>query len=378
VSVLEKEFEAARRAGLQVSWAEKAPWGQYFTGKCLVFHNQAQFHPTKYLTALASMIGRMGGRIFTHTHATSVTGGQPGVVETKDGFRVEAKHIVVATNVPINEWVAVHTKQASYRSYVIGARVPTGSVPEALYWDTADPYHYMRVVKNDTPEDTLIIGGEDHKTGQEDPDHRPYANLEAWARERFPQIKKIAYEWSGQIVEPIDGLAYIGHSPFDKPNVYLATGDSGHGLTHGTIAGLLLTDLITEQENPWKKLYDPHRVHVSAGVQFVKENLNAFEQYLDWVTPGEAKEIEQIKPGEGAIVRSGLRKMAVYREPTGGLTTLSAVCPHLMALVAWNSKEKTWDCPAHGSRFNPAGEVLNGPANSSLEPMARPAKATVA
>jgi len=329
------------------------------------------------LAALARCVIQMGGKIFTQTHAVSATGGEPASVETKAGKRVTAKHIVVATNTPINERLAIHTKQASYRSYVIGAAIPAGTIPRALYWDTADPYHYIRVAPKNAEQEILIIGGEDHKTGQPDPASAPYTALEAWALERFPEMRDVAYQWSGQIIEPIDGLAFIGRAPLEPDNVYLVTGDSGNGLTHGTIAAMLLTDLITGNENPWAKLYDPGRVHAAAAAEFVKENVNAFEQYSDWVTPGEAKEIEQIKPGEGVVLRSGLKKIAVYKHPNGQLAACSAVCPHLKALVRWNEKEKTWDCPAHGSRFSPTGQVLNGPANSSLEPLTREEKAKV-
>ena len=343
-----------------------------------MFSRQAQFHPLRYLSELAKRFVKAGGKIYTKTHAVSAEGGKEAVVETKNGPRVTAKHVVVATNVPFNERVAVHTKQAAYRSYVIGAHIPAGVIPHALYWDTDEPYHYIRVVpQKNAAKELLIIGGEDHKSGQPPAAPSPYAALEAWGRHRFPQMEEVVYQWSGQIVEPNDGLAFIGRSPLDKPNVYIATGDSGNGLTHGTIAGILLTDLIVGKENPWAKLYDPSRITLSSGGEFVKENANAFEQYLDWVTPGQAKEIDQIKPGEGAVIRRGLNKVAVYRNAEGGFCALSAVCPHLKAIVSWNNKEKTWDCPAHGSRFTPTGQVLNGPANSSLESVSKPEKSKI-
>jgi glycine/D-amino acid oxidase-like deaminating enzyme/nitrite reductase/ring-hydroxylating ferredoxin subunit len=377
LSILEKEYDAAKRAGLPVTWAAKAPWPSYDSGKCLVFPRQAQFHPLRYLAGLARAVVDAGGQIFTHTHATSVVGGDEAVVETKGGHRVRARHIVVATHTPINEWLAIHTKQAAYRSYVVTAAVPKGAVPHGLYWDTADPYHYVRVapMPSSSTDELLIIGGEDHKTGQPDPTKAPFAELASWARVRFPQLGEVVHEWSGQIIEPVDGLAFIGHSPLDKPNVYLCTGDSGNGLTHGTIAGVLITDLILGRANAWAEIYDPNRVTISSASEFIKENLNVAAQYLDWVTPGEAKEIKEIPRGSGAIIRSGLKKYAVYRNGQGGLSAMSAVCPHLGALVTWNTKENTWDCPAHGSRFSPTGQVLNGPANSRLEPLGKTEKA---
>ena len=366
LSELQKEFEAAKRAGLAVTWADQAPAASI--GKCLAFARQAQFHPAKYLAGLAQAIVKAGGKIFTHTHVMKATGGENAVVETKNGKRVQAKHIVIATNSPINEQLPIHTKQAAYRSYVIAAAIPAGSIPHALYWDTADPYHYVRVAPSATPgEELLIVGGEDHKTGQADPQQMPYANLEQWARLCFPQTGQVVYEWSGQVLEPNDGLAFIGHSPLDPPNVYLCTGDSGNGLTHGTIAGLLLVDLIRGKENPWSKLYEPSRKMTSAVTEFVKENANTAAQYLDWLTPGDKTLVENMPRESGIIVRKGFKKMAVYCDKQGELCALSAVCPHLQALVVWNPEEKTWDCPAHGSRFAPRGEVVNGPAVSNLE-----------
>jgi Rieske Fe-S protein len=177
-------------------------------------------------------------------------------------------------------------------------------------------------------------------------------------------------------METIDGLAFIGHNPLDAKSIYLATGDCGMGMTHGTIAGMLLTDLILGRENPWATVYDPSRRTLRAAASFASENLNMVAQYTGWVTPGEVKSVEEIPPGSGAVMRRGLRKVAVYRDPGGALHECSAVCPHLGAIVSWNSQEKTWDCPAHGSRFDATGRVLNGPAVSNLAPEEHEAKAS--
>jgi Rieske Fe-S protein len=168
----------------------------------------------------------------------------------------------------------------------------------------------------------------------------------------------------------VDGLAFIGRNPLDQDNVYLVTGDSGNGMTHGTIAGLLLTDLILGRPNPWEQLYSPSRVSLAAAGDFAKETANMAAQYVDWLTAGDVKQAELVPPDQGAIVRHGMSKIAVYREANGTLHECSAVCPHLAAIVAWNHAEKTWDCPAHGSRFSCRGQVLNGPANTNLQPVA--------
>jgi len=266
----------------------------------------------------------------------------------------------------VNDWVTLHTKQAAYRTYVIGVRIPTGSVTRALYWDTLDPYHYIRLADSDSHE-VLVVGGEDHKTGQADDTEERFDRLEAWTRERFANAGEIEFQWSGQIMEPVDSLAFIGRNPGEQ-NVYVATGDSGNGMTHGTIAGILLTDLILGRDNDWTSLYDPSRISARALAEFTKENLNAVAQFSDYVTAGDVDTARDIPRGSGSVVRRGLHKVAIYRDTHGELHERSAVCPHLGCIVDWNSTERTWDCPCHGSRFDPKGKVVNGPAISGLGP----------
>lgn len=364
--VLDKELEAAHKAGLKnVERIERAPLEGFDTGPCLRFPRQAQFHPLKYLDALARVIETKGGRIFNKTRAEEFKDGSPAQVKTDRSLVVSAKAIVVATNTPVNDWVTIHTKQAAYRTYVIGLRVSKGLVTKALYWDTPDPYHYVRLQELSGYE-VLIVGGEDHKTGQADDAAERFGRLEAWTRERFPAAGAVEFHWSGQIIEPIDSLAFIGRNPGDK-NIYVATGDSGNGMTHGTIAGILLVDLILGRENEWETLYDPSRISLRAAPEFARENLNVLAQYSDYATAGNIGEAGEIAAGSGALVRRGLKKLAVYRDSQGSLHKRSAVCPHLGCIVAWNDAEKTWDCPCHGSRFDPYGKVLNGPANVDLQ-----------
>jgi glycine/D-amino acid oxidase-like deaminating enzyme/nitrite reductase/ring-hydroxylating ferredoxin subunit len=371
--VLEDELKAAHRAGLEdVERVSRAPLESFDTGSALRFPRQGQFHPMKYLNSLAQLIRRDGGLIFTGgaAHADEIHGGNDSQVVTSGGYTVTASDIVVATNSPVNDRFEIHTKQAPYMTYVIGARVPRGYVPHALYWDTLDPYHYIRVQKaeeSDADYEILIVGGEDHKTGQEHDFSRRYSRLERWARFRFPRMGEVEFRWSGMVFETIDGLAFIGRNPLDEPNVYIATGDSGMGMTHGTIAGLVLTDLIMGRDNHWSPVYDPARKTPSALGEFAKENLNVVAQYMDYVTPGEVGDASEVAAGEGALLRSGLTKTAVYRDEDGVVHTMSAVCPHLGCIVNWNTNEKTWDCPCHGSRYDATGRVINGPANRDLE-----------
>lgn len=370
--VLERELKAAHRAGLtDVEQVERAPIDSFDTGMSLRFPRQAQFHPLKYLAGLARAIERDGGRICTGTHVSNMEGGENARVETSNGNVVTADAIVIATNTPINDIVTIHTKQAPYTSYVIGARIPSGSATRALYWDTLDPYHYVRVQSVSSKDgghyDVLIVGGEDHKSGQADDGDQRHSRLEAWARERFPMIESIEFRWSGQVMETVDGVAFIGRNPADLQNVYIATGDSGMGMTHGTIAGILITDLIVGRECSWAPLYDPSRKTLRAPLEWARENLNVAAQYVeDYLTGGDVDSAEQIAPGDGAIIRRGLTKIAVYRDEQGTMHERSATCPHLGCIVSWNSLEKTWDCPCHGSRFDRNGQVINGPANSDL------------
>lgn len=379
---LEDELKAAHTAGLvELEMVDRAPIKDFDTGAALRFPRQAQFHPVKYLAGLARAIQRDGGKIYTGTHASKIEGGKDRArIETSGGSTVTARAVVVATNTPVNDRLVIHTKQAPYITYVIGARVPADSVTKALFWDTPDPYHYVRIQSGPFAEieteegtvkagdyDMLIVGGEDHKTGQEEDADRRFSALEDWTKTRFPMIEGIEFRWSGQVMEPVDGLAFIGRNPLDEDNVFIVTGDSGNGMTHGTIAGILLTDLIAGRANDWATLYDPSRITLKAGVEFAKENLNVAAQYTELVTPGDVDSAEEIEPGEGAIVRRGLSKLAVYRDEGGALHERSAVCTHLGCIVNWNSKEKTWDCPCHGSRFDAQGTVIQGPANINLK-----------
>lgn len=371
---LERELEATHRAGLRdTEIVERAPIDFWDTGPALRFPRQAQFHPLKYLSGVTRAFLRDGGKVFTNTHAEKIEDGEPCKVTTSDGFVISADHVVVATNTPVNDWVILHTKQSAYRSFVIGARVPRGSVPRGLYWDTADPYHYVRLQEVDSSldparlEDILIVGGEDHKTGQEDDAEERFKCLEEWTRERFPMVKGVDFKWSGQVMEPVDSLAFIGKNPGVDRHIYIATGDSGNGITHGTIAGMLLSEIILGKENQWRKLYDPSRKTLRTAGEFLKENINVAAQYADWARQSEVGSYDEIEPGSGAVVRRGKTKVAVYKDDSGTIHERSAVCTHLYCIVSWNSMERTWDCPCHGSRFDPYGKVVNGPAITPLE-----------
>jgi len=384
VTELMEELEAIHRAGLHdVERVDSIPNTQINSDAVLRFPRQAQFHPLKYLNGLARVIGDLGGQIFTGTRVVAVKDADRVKVKTSDGHTITAQAAVIATNCPINDRLVIHSKQAPYATYVVCLRVMR-EVDHALFWDTAltaedekqeigpVPYHYVRFAR-DEQGDVLMVGGEDHKTGQAEDWEERFAKIERWARDRFPFAGEITDRWSGQVMEPVDGVAYIGRNPGDK-NVYVVTGDSGNGITHGILAGILIVDLIAGRENPWAKLYDPSRKTLKPRVlaDYVAENANVAAQFRDYITPGSAKSADEIRPGEGAVLRDGAKKIAAYRDETGNLHTFSAVCPHLKCVVRWDGCEKTWDCPCHGSRFDAFGCILNGPAISDLERVESP------
>lgn len=373
---LHLEHEATQRLGLETEFKPRGVEGLPRFGAALTFPRQARFQPLRYLAGLARAILERGGRIVQGT-AERVNGGELPEVYLTDGSRIEASSVVVAANVPFHERVALHTRQAAYRTYVVTAPVPRGSVPDALIWDDDDPYHYVRLAPLDAQHDLLIVGGADHKTGQPESDVSPYDSLYTWAQAHFEGLGARMHTWSGQVIEPVDGLGFIGRDPGGLENVYVVSGDSGHGLTHGTLAGPLLTALIGGETHPWEAIYSPQRKHFGGAGNWLHENLNVALQYGDWLAAGGARSVDELQPEQGAIVRHGLHRLAVFRDAQGCVHAHSAVCPHLGGSVRWNADQKSFDCPCHGSRFDARdGRVLNGPAVSGLAPTTLPERDT--
>jgi Rieske Fe-S protein len=243
--------------------------------------------------------------------------------------------------------------------------VPRGSVADALFWDTGDPYQYARLQPGDG-EDILIVGGEDHKSGQAEDMPRRFAALERWTRLHFPTFRDVTWRWSGQVMETVDYLGYLGKNPGKAENVFVITGDSGMGMTHGTIGAMIVSNAILGLPSQWAKVFDPGRISVKSAGAYVHENLNVAAQMTDHFTSGDVTSAGDIPRGDGAIVRRGLHKLAIYRRDDGTIVERSAICPHAGCVVAWNNLEKCWDCPCHGSHFSAEGTVLNGPAVSDL------------
>ena len=373
---LAEELEAARAAGATVEQVARCPWNGFDTGPALRFAGQAQIHPLRFLAGLAAAIQRLGGRIHTRTHADEVEDGAPATVRA--GTRsVRAKDVVVATNSPFTSRVAVHLQQLPWMTYAIGARVPEGSVPRGLYYELAECYHYVRLhpmlaangraLPGWSGDELLIVGGEDHRSGRAEKGHDPHARLAAWTSERFPMARPVELKWGGQVLETADGLALIGRAP-GEAHVWVVPGDSGMGMTHGMIAAALLREEIAGKGSPYAELYDPSRFRPKAAPRYAREALETIAELASRITPGDVASADEIRRGEGAIVRRGVHKLAVYRSPQGALHAMSAVCPHLGCVVAWNGVEKSWDCPCHGSRFSATGDLVNGPANEPLAP----------
>ena len=328
--LLADEQAAARRAGLSgVTLESSTPVRGWNSGPALRFPAQGRFHILRYMAGLARAIEKAGGVIYCGTGVDKIEGGAPAMVTTRSRLTVAADDVVVCTNGSISDLVVTHVKMAPYRSFVVAFRVPKGSVDDA---------------------------------GDR------FSRLDEWTRARWPIAGERMAQWSGQVLEPYDYLAFIGRNPDGAEHVWMASGDSGMGMTHGTMAGLLLGDLLQGKDHRWAKLYDPRRVtlHRVELATLAKENADVAAQFVDYVTPGQVDDVESIANGEGRVVRRGIRKVAAYRDEHGTLTECSAVCTHVGCIVDWNTAEKSWDCPCHGSRFSGTGRVLAGPATADL------------
>lgn len=360
-SLLDKEQKSAEKCGAHLEFLQETPFLKDKTPS-LKYKAQGQFHPLKYLKGLVSILQELQVDIFENTQIQDFEqhDEKSWTLTSDRGIEIEADYVVVATDSPVNTRFHIHTKQYAYRTYSIGLEYKEHIERPALLWDTEDPYHYIRFHK-----DQIIIGAEDHKVGQP-PESDPFFNLEKWSREHFDHLGEVKWRWSGQIFEPADQMAYIGHSPGTHKNIFIATGFSGIGMTGSTIASLLISDLIEGKENPYSKIFDPSRKATHNLTEFIKENVNVALQYSDYFTPSEVQAVEDIPVDSGCLIRAGLVKSCVYHAEGDNFERKSAVCTHLGGIVHWNDIEKTWDCPAHGSRFNTHGKVIEGPAVSEL------------
>jgi len=360
-----RELASLGEVGSDAVWTDEVPLPiQNFGG--IRVERQAQFRPLDYLSALVAEFQKRGGVIFEQSPMLELSEreGKPCRVSTPDGA-VSSRDVLELTNTPVSNLFAIHSKVAAYRSYALAATLPPGAPAEGLFFDTETPYHYLRT-EHTSEGAFLIVGGEDHKTGQDDGSRR-FTALEDYLHQHFPNAE-LRYRWSGQLIEPADGLPYIGKNSGSE-HVYIATGFSGNGITFGTLAGMILSDAVLGLENPFAELYTATRVKpIAQAPKVISESLD-FPAYLTrdrLLRKGDVDGVERIPNGEGRLIHSGGKMLAVYRDEQGQLHKRSAVCTHLGCNVRFNSAEKSWDCPCHGSRFDVDGQVINGPALTAL------------
>jgi len=361
---LHEDATLARELGFDCEFTESAPR----VGRPGIrAADQARVQPRAYLAGLAKALVALGGRIYEHSPADEFTG-DPRAVKV-GAYSVRCEDIVIATHNPLVGLAGLagatlfQTKLALYTSYVIAGRVPGGTVPDALWWDTSDPYYYLRVEPH-REFDAVVFGGEDHKTGQQDDTRSCYERLERRLTAIVPGVE-VTHHWSGQVIETPDGLPYIGQM---AEHQYAATGYAGNGLTFGTVAAMIMSDAILGRSNPWSELFDPGRKALTRGLwDYLKENVD-YPYYMirDRFAGPQARSLRAVKRGQGKVVARNGAKAAVYRDEAGAVTLRSAVCTHMGCTVGWNGAERTWDCPCHGSRFKPTGEVISGPAETPL------------
>jgi glycine/D-amino acid oxidase-like deaminating enzyme/nitrite reductase/ring-hydroxylating ferredoxin subunit len=366
--IIDDELDAVRKAGAPVDrlvgLEALAGCGRQHV---LRYPRQGTFHPLKYLKGVAAAIEASKGEFYAGTIASEVTEQSGSVLVKTDRGNVTAKAAVVATNSPIVDRFVLHTKMAPYRTYAMAFEIKRGALPDALYWDTLDPYHYVRLQPGESRTDYVIVGGADHKSGEADDADVRFEALEAWARNLIPKLDSAAYRWSGQVLDTIDYAAFIGRNP-GNDNVYVHTGDSGQGMTHGGVGAMINSALILGKQARWTDVYEPSRKTLAGIGNFLKENATAVKNFAEYLAPGELSSIDDLKVGCGAIIRQGLSKMAAYRDERGDIFMRSAACTHIGCHLHWNSFEVCWDCPCHGSHFAVDGTALNAPA---IFPLAR-------
>ncbi len=362
-SEIAQEYDACKALGVEVEWSDTAPYPLPDGARALKFPNQGRFHPLKYCAGLTLAIQKRGGKLFSHTaYVGHEELGDGVIVRTERGTQIRAGTALFATNVPVNDKVKVHTKQVPMRTYVVAGRVPRGSVEDALVWDTLQPYHYVRLQPAGEGEDWLIVGGEDHRSGTANDMEDRFEKLEKWACDRFPPFEGAEHRWSGQVMEPVDFLPYSGRDGSER--IFVHSGDSGQGMTNGVAGSLNFIALYRNDKARFAELFAPER-KPTAGLslkEYLKGQGPVVANLSEYLSGGEVDSAEEIPPGEGAVMRRGVAKHAVYHGEDGVFIERSAVCTHVGCIVHWNSFEKCWDCPCHGSQFLPDGTVINGPA----------------
>jgi glycine/D-amino acid oxidase-like deaminating enzyme/nitrite reductase/ring-hydroxylating ferredoxin subunit len=329
------------------------------------FENQAMFHPRRYCLGLAEVFAKQGGRLFERTSVHSIEPGDPHTLATAGGS-VKATHVVQATQLPLYDPFGFFTANVASQSY--GMAVRSDKAPPGMYLSAETPARSIRPFV-DGDNRYLIIGGEGHRVAREADTTERYRALDAWARQTFGTPEP-AFSWSAHDYLPSDGLPYIGRLTPEVDGLWMATGFKKWGLTNGTVAALILSDLIAGRANPWGSTFDSMRLKPksSANKLLQRQADLAARSAGPPVTGTLPAEIGEVTAGSGKVFKSGTEKVAVYRDGEGAMHTFSAVCTHMGCEVAFNRAERTWDCPCHGSRFNMDGTVIHGPAVNDLKP----------
>jgi glycine/D-amino acid oxidase-like deaminating enzyme/nitrite reductase/ring-hydroxylating ferredoxin subunit len=358
---IEAEVDAALRLGLSAALVRETPL-PFPVAAAIRFDSQALFHPRKYALALAELTDGGGSHVFERSRATDVKTVDGGVEVITERGVVEANHVIIATLLPFHDPAGLFAKTHPSRSYAISARVD-GRGPEGMFLSVDSPTRSVRPHYSDRGT-YLVIGGEEHKTGQEEDTEARYAAIEDWARERFG-VTAIEHRWSAQDYIPADGIPYVG--PLDDGSrVMVATGFKKWGMTNGTAAAIMLSELVLGRPGRWLPVFDPKRLKLGASAgSILKENVNVAQRMIGDRLPG-GPSLEELAPGEGAVVDHGGEKVAAYNDPERGMRTMSARCTHMGCIVSFNNAERTFDCPCHGSRFDTTGAVIEGPATAPL------------
>ncbi len=359
---LEKIKEANEKVSVLTEWSETIPVPIPFK-KAIKVDFQGQIHATKYLNGLAKAFEKMGGVILQNCEVTTLKEEEIISAETSLGT-INASNAVYATHIPPGVNI-FSFRCAPYRSYAMAFTLKSGQYPDGLAYDSKDPYHYFR---SHTIEGVryVIAGGFDHKTGQNDNTEYVFTELEAYVRNYY-DVDTVPYQWSSQYYNSVDGLPYIGLMPGHE-HVYVATGYGGNGLVFGSLAAKTICSLIHDEPTQYEELFDPSRIKMIAGFStFVKENANVISQFVGKYFGHEhIEQLAQLAPGQATVAEWQGSKVALYKDDKGKIHALDPVCPHAKCVVAWNSAEKSWDCPCHGSRFAPDGALLTGPATKGL------------
>lgn len=362
---LEKIVDGAQRAGVAISMTDILDLPMPYTRAC-VFEHQAQFNIGKYLVGVAKAFEQLGGVILHNCMVSDVIPDEYFSAETNLGVLM-AKNVVYATHIPpgIN---LLHFRCAPYRSYACAFTLKSGKYPADLLYDLKDPYHYIRTQKINGKE-YIIAGGCDHKTGHNDNTEQSFRELEAYVRHHF-DVEHIDYKWSSQYYSSADGLPYIGLLP-GHDDIYTATGFIGNGMVYGAISGKIIADQIVGIESPYTDLFRPSRIKPIAGfTEFVKENADVISKFIGMrFSYEQVSSLVELAPGDALLADWEGNKVALYKDEHGKVFAVDPVCPHAGCLVAWNSAEKSWDCPCHGGRYAPDGCWLTGPAKKGLQPL---------